>query len=158
MVATLGVVGAPAGAFGHLGYDRSLDRVATGLALRQVVPETGLIAAPPELFWVRSLAQRSVIADCKAVPYGGDPWHEWMRRIEALGGLCDPNGSQFRQLTPAAVEALQQTYGATHALLFVDDPKMEYARSHWTLLYEAPPPSDGSFRQGLALFDMTPPR
>jgi hypothetical protein len=158
LVGALALLGAPAGAFGHLDYDRSLGRVRTGLALRQALPENAVVAAPPELFWIRSLAQRSVIADCKAVPYGGDPWHEWMARMRALGGPCVNTQSGFRELSPAAVEQLQADYGATHALLFVDDPKLDHARAHWTLVYEAPPPEDGSVRQGLALFELAPLR
>ena len=161
-VGALALAGAPGGALGHLGYDRSLARVETGLALRRIVPEEAVIAAPPELFWLRSLARRSVIADCKAVPYGGNHWHEWMRRMHALGGPCDEKESEFGRLSPADIEGLQAAYGATHALLFADDPKMAHARTHWTLVYETPPPADGSVRQGLALFDLaptsTPPR
>ena len=156
VTATLAVTGAPAGAFGHVGYDRSLDRVETGLTLRRLVPEQAVLAAPPELFWVRALSQRSVIADCKAVPYGGALWLEYMSRVRALGGPCNNEESGFRRLSPADIEALQRTYGATHLLLFVDDPKVDYARRHWTLLYEGPPPGDGSFRQALALFALPP--
>jgi uncharacterized protein DUF6798 len=153
---TLALTGAPAGALGHVGYDRSLSRVETALSLRRLLPKEAVLAAPPELFWLRALSQRSVIADCKAVPYGGAPWVEYMSRVHALGGPCKKDKSDFRLLSPADIEALQRTYGATHVLLFADDAKLDYARRHWTLLYEAPPPADGSFRQGLALFALTP--
>jgi hypothetical protein len=149
---TLALTGAPAGALGHVGYDRGLGRVETGLALRRLLPEEAVVAAPPELFWVRALSQRSVIADCKAVPYGGAAWVEYMTRVRALGGPCTKGDSGFRRLSPADIEALQGSYGATHVLLFDDDPKLDYARRHWTLLYEAPPPADGSIHHGLALY------
>jgi hypothetical protein len=155
---SLVLAGAPAGALGHIGYDRSFDAVQTALTLRHLLPRDAVIAAPPETFWLRALSQRSVIADCKAVPYGGPPWHEYMSRIQALGGLCHRSGSGFRDLSPADVEALRTRYGATHALLFTDDPKMAYARRHWTQVYETPTPHDGAFPRGIAVFDLTEPR
>ena len=147
-----------AGGLGHIGYDRGLGTVQVGLAIRRILPESALILAPPELSWLRALTQRSVVADCKATPFGKAEWQEYWVRIRALGGPCHHQGSDFEHLQITDLDGLEETYGGTHVLLFTDDPKMDYARRHWTLLYEAPPPADGSIRQGLVLFDLTPLR
>ncbi|MFE4469056.1 DUF6798 domain-containing protein [Leifsonia sp. NPDC056824] len=64
--------------------DQSL--VAWGAEVRNVVPKGSVIVASPRTTWIKLVTQRAVIADCKDVPYGGEPWREWKRRLGALGG------------------------------------------------------------------------
>jgi hypothetical protein len=146
-----------AGSLGHVSYDRSLPNVSAALAIRQIVPVGGVIAAPPELYWLRSLSERSVVADCKAVPYGGSLWDEYMARIHDLGGNCQGSTSGWRDLTPADMESLRVRYGVTHVLLAPDDQKVPYARQHWRQVFVAPAQRFEFFQHGLLLFDMTQP-
>ena len=142
------------GALGHLGYDPNLPSVQAGRAVKRVVSEEGIIAAPPEITWLRPLSRRSVIADCKAVPYGGPPWEEYMRRIGDLGGKCRGTRSGFRDLTPADLEALRGRYGATHVLLYSDDSNVAYARAHWHEVLTVRAQNFDGLGRGLILFDM----
>ncbi len=143
------------GSLGRVGYDRSLPSVRAGLAIRAIVPDSGIIAAPPDLDWVRAISHRSVIADCKAVPYGGAPWDEYMQRMQALGGTCeDGRAYGWRNLTPEAVEALRGRYGVTHALLYDNDPKVAYAREHWRPVFQAPAEDFELFEHGFVLYDV----
>ncbi|SIT88805.1 DUF6798 domain-containing protein [Microbacterium sp. RU33B] len=57
-----------------------------GEEVREVVPEGAVLVAPPRFEWVKLITQRAVIADCKDVPYGGEAWEEWQRRLDVLGG------------------------------------------------------------------------
>jgi hypothetical protein len=150
------VLAAADGSLGRVGYDRSLPSVRAALAIKAIVPDDGVIAAPPQLYWLRSISQRSVVADCKAVPYGGVLWQEYMDRMAALGGTCHGRESGFGNLTPAAVEALRGRYGVTHVLLYDNDPKVAYARAHWREVFEAPAAHFEFFERGLLLFDMGP--
>lgn len=71
--------------FAFIGDD---DLRAWGAQVREVVPEGGVIVAPPRFEWVKLVTRRAVVADCKDVPYGGAAWEEWQRRLDALGGYA----------------------------------------------------------------------
>lgn len=70
------------------------DLRAWGANVRDVVPEGEVIVASPRFEWVKLVSQRAVIADCKNVPYGGEAWTNWKRRLDSLGGFeqCVPPG------------------------------------------------------------------
>jgi hypothetical protein len=157
-VVALTLVFGATGQLGRLGYDRRVGSVQVGLTLRRILPTNALIAAPPETSWLRAFTERGVIADCKATPFGKAEWREYWDRIAALGGLCNGRGSGFAKLRPSDVEALQTAYGATHVLMFQDDPKLDYARAHWKEIFAAPAPPDGSIRLGVVVFELPPPR
>jgi hypothetical protein len=157
-LAGLAIVTIAAGAqgyLGHVGYDRSLPTVRAALAIKATVPATAIIAAPPDMYWLRSISERSVVADCKAVPYGGPLWDEYMVRMRDLGGNCEGRANGWRALSPEAVESLRSRYGVTHALLQDDDPKVAYARAHWRQVFQAPAEDFEFFEHGLLLFDTT---
>lgn len=59
-----------------------------GANVRSVVPSGDVIVSSPRMEWVKLVTQRAVVADCKDVPYGGEPWREWKRRIGDLGGVA----------------------------------------------------------------------
>jgi hypothetical protein len=146
------------GTFGHLGIDTGVPGIRAALAIGARVPETAVIAAPPEIFWLRLVARRAVVADCKSGPYGGALWEEYLRRLHALGDGCTNfGGAGFRGLPVAQVEALRERYGVTHVLLDGDDPKLAYARAHWRLVYETPPQSFPYMDHGWVVFDLTSP-
>lgn len=147
------------GSLGQVGYDRSHPSVRAGLAIRAIVPDSAVIAAPPDLSWLRAISHRSVVADCKAVPYGGAPWDEYMQRMQALGGSCDEEGRAdgWRNLTPDAVEALRGRYGVTHVLLYDDDPKAAYAQEHWRPVFQPPPEDFELYEHGFVLYELAGP-
>jgi hypothetical protein len=149
-------MGASQGTFGRVGIDTSVGGIRAAVAVGRAVPETAVIAAPPEIYWLRLLSRRAVVADCKAGPYGGEAWLEYMRRVEALGG-CQGSPSHFADLTTDQIEALRGRYGVTHVLLYGNDPKIGYARAHWSLVLDAPPVDSLYLQDGWALFDMERP-
>jgi hypothetical protein len=154
----LAIVTVAAGAQGHLGrigHDRSLPTVRAALAIKAAVPDTAVIAAPPDMYWLRAISERSVVADCKAVPYGGPLWDEYMARMRDLGGNCAGRANGWQQLSPEAVESLRARYGVTHVLLQDNDPKVVYARTHWRQVFEAPAEDFEFFEHGLLVFDAT---
>jgi len=150
------ISGAAQGAFGRVGIETDIGGIRAAVAIGRAVPDTAVIAAPPEIYWLRLLSRRAVVADCKAGPYGGEAWHEYMRRLDALGG-CDGEPSHFADLTADQIEALRGRYGVTHVLLYGNDPKIGYARAHWSLVFEAPPENSLHLQHGWALFDMEQP-
>jgi hypothetical protein len=158
LLAVLAIVTVAAGAEGYLGqvgYDRSLPTVRAALAIRAAVPPTAVIAAPPDMYWLRAISERSVVADCKAVPYGGPLWDEYMARMRDLGGNCAGRENGWQQLSPEAVESLRTRYGVTHVLIQDNDPKVAYARTHWRQVFSAPAEEFEFFEQGLLVFDAT---
>jgi hypothetical protein len=159
LVAAVTVVVAAAafeGSLGRIGYDRVLPVVRVGHSIGRAVPPAAVIAAPPEIVWLRSLSRRSVVADCKAVPFGGRPWDEYVARMEALGGHCAAGGPGFDGLQPDDIQMLQAKYGATHLLLYLDDAKLPYARDHWRQVLAVPAEADQSLQRGLILFELNP--
>ncbi len=147
------LVGSSEGAFGRVGPDTSVGGIRAAVAIGRTVPETGVIAAPPEIHWLRLLSRRAVVADCKAGPYGGAAWHEYKRRLEALGG-CGRPSPRFRGLSVDQIEGLRAKYGVTHVLLYGDDPKVGYARSHWRAVYDAGPQDSLYMQHGWTLFEL----
>jgi hypothetical protein len=156
LVVGLGLLlGSAQGKLGRLGYDRSNPAIDAALSVGEDLPEDAVIAAPPGIFWLRAVSRRAVVADCKAIPYGGKPWQEYQARIEALGGRgCKPRSAEFAHLTPAAVESLQPRYGVTHVLLYPDDPKAAYARQHWRLVHQVGPRPFPFLERGWLVFEL----
>jgi hypothetical protein len=141
-----------------VGYQRADPVVAASLRLGRLLPEAAVVAAPPALVSIRALTRRAVIADCKFVPYGGAPWSEYKARIAALGGhYCGSKfNTGFARISPGAVESLRDRFGATHVLLAGDDPKLDYARAHWKLLWRAEPAEPPLLQAGWWVFQLPP--
>lgn len=55
---------------------------------RQAIPEGEIVTAGSGGSLLRLVIQRATIADCKNVPYGGEAWREWKRRISDLRADC----------------------------------------------------------------------
>ena len=107
--------------------------VALGKRIHELTPTGAVIAARPDIAWLRLMSRRAVIVDCKSVPYGGQPWHEYNERLAALGVPrpleCGADG--FSRLTPEQLIGLRSRYGATYVLLDPSDEAYDYADSHW---------------------------
>lgn len=96
------------------------DLRAWGAQVREVVPEGEVIVASPRFEWVKLVTQRAVIADCKDVPYGGDAWNEWQRRLDHLGGTdqCVAPGPQlFDELTARDLVSVADEYESDYIVL-----------------------------------------
>jgi hypothetical protein len=80
------------------------------------------LVTPPVDDKLRMVTKRAIVADCKYGPYGGDPWHEYKARMDALGGFGQCFGApNYGDLSGAAVAAAARTYGADYVLLRSDD-------------------------------------
>ncbi|MEW6476354.1 MAG: hypothetical protein AB1679_29180, partial [Actinomycetota bacterium] len=137
----------------NVGYDRSDPGVAAALAVGRVTEPGAVIAADPAIYWLRAVSRRAVVADCKGIAFGGAAWAEDNARMEALGGwACTPGLRRFAGVTADAVEALAGRYGVTHVLLAGNDPKREYAETHWDLVLETEPQAYPLMEFGWSLF------
>lgn len=150
-------------ASGTVGWQRFDPRLyqgadigAWGETVRQVVPPGSRLVAAPLATYVRMVTGRAVVADCRYAPYGGPAWHEYVARIDALGGFAqcgalDP--AYFNMLTPQQLIDAAQRYGARY--LVVEAGQRDWlpslAEHGWTIVVgpvnslqnwvlEAPPP------------------
>lgn len=104
-------------------------RFVVGEAVRDATPPGSVVAAAPSADWLRFFSRRAVIADCKAVPYGGVPWDQYQERIAALGGRNCGTDANFAALPLESLEDLAERFDATHALLSAQDPKVAAAEA-----------------------------
>lgn len=129
-----------------IGLDGSDPRVIVGRAIEDATPPGSIIAASPAHEWLRIASRRAIVADCKAVPYGGDPWREYQDRIAALGGRDCVGSTAFGALTLSDLVSLRQRFGVTHALLARDDPKRTTApEAGWRVVLDGTEPESGGF-------------
>jgi hypothetical protein len=96
------------------------DIGAWGEIVRQVVPPGSQLVAAPLATYVRMVTGRAVVADCKYVPFGGPAWHEYVARIDALGGFAqcsalDP--AYFNLMPPEQLIDAAQRYGARYLVV-----------------------------------------
>jgi hypothetical protein len=84
-----------------------------GDQVRAAVPAGDVIVTSPRNDWMKLITQRAVVADCKDVPYGGEPWREWKERIGDMGGIAQcvaPGPLLFNDLTAPQVIAIADEY------------------------------------------------
>lgn len=62
------------------------DKREWGQAVEDAVPAGEVLLHAPNAQYIRLVSGRANIADCKNVPYGGQPYAEWKERIDDLGG------------------------------------------------------------------------
>ena len=129
-----------------LGLDADDPRVVMGRAIEDATPPGSVIAAAPSLDWVRFMSRRAVVADCKAVPYGGAAWSQYQERMAALGGRACHDTDAFDELSLETVAALGERYGATHLLTTRDDPKWAAARdAGWEVVLDGTEAGSGGY-------------
>lgn len=117
-----------------------------GRAIAQATPPGSVLAAPPSMDWLRLKSRRAIVADCKAVPYGGRPWREYQERMVALGGRDCATAASFAALDLTQLRHLRDRFGATHAVLAPDDPKLAGAEAAgWVVTLEATRPDAGGY-------------
>jgi hypothetical protein len=100
-------------------------------------PGTRMIVPASFEGW-RLWSRQPVIADCKGLPYGGKPYHEWLRRIVDLYVSAGGTGclDQWPLLELADIEQMAKKYDAPVAVFITGDPKLEAARrAGWHEIY-----------------------
>lgn len=112
-----------------------------GSNVEQVVPVGEVIVAPPQLVWIKFVSERAVIADCKNVPYGGEPWAEWNRRLDDLGGWehcirLDTPG--YSAMSSEELIKVADKYGSDFIAVATDAPQQmrEMEEAGWVRVVE----------------------
>jgi hypothetical protein len=110
--------------------------VQWGIDVREEVPTGSTIIASPRAEWVKLVTQRAVVVDCKNIPYGGEPWREWNRRIEDLGGFNQcvaPGPLLFNELSARQMVRLADEYDSDFIALdaVLTDTTDELERLGW---------------------------
>jgi hypothetical protein len=111
-------------------FGPSAAELRFGAAVRSAVPTGQVILVPPWLDWARLATRRAIVVDCKTVPYGGAPWHEYLRRIDALGGLGTCKSTRLFYGVPATqLEAAARDFGARYLVTYRRDPRIGVLRT-----------------------------
>jgi hypothetical protein len=122
-------VSSPPGAFAHF----------AGEAGRHLPAGTTMLVPASWDGW-RLWSRQPVVVDCKGLPYGGAPYHEWLRRavdfyIGNAGLGCSDQWVLFK-LTD--IEKLSEKYHAPVAVFYHGDPKLAAARgAGWREVYNS---------------------
>jgi hypothetical protein len=119
-------------------------------------PGTRMIVPASWEGW-RLWSRQPVIADCKGLPYGGDPYQEWLRRIVDLYVSAGAIGciDNFNLLTLDDMERLAAKYDAPVAVFKAGDPKLRAARAAgWRELYNTARSGDKTALGDIAMFEV----
>jgi hypothetical protein len=112
---------------------------ALGAVIDRHVPPGEVIQAPPTMGVIRLTAGRSVLVDCKAVPYGGPAWADYRSRLEAIGGRggCSNGGAPYLHVPAKDMVATAGRYGARYMVLSAPDPRRgQVLEQGWRVLTE----------------------
>jgi hypothetical protein len=127
-----------------VGFRSDDGYVWIGQQLENEVPVGSVIAHPPDIEWVRLFSRRAVVGNCRAAPYGGDPWDEYKQRLAALGvdttRIYECPRSGYEALGLDDIRALRSRFEATHAAFEAPDPKIAAAQAaQWKLTWYSGP-------------------
>jgi len=106
--------------------------------LPKLMPPGSIMVTPPHISWLRYISRRAIVADFKAIPYGGPSLREWEKRIQDLGGF-DLTGEAYLNLSFDSLVKVVATYQATHVLIAYSDPKYQAAKETWPILSSSDP-------------------
>jgi hypothetical protein len=93
---------------------------AWGEQVRDAVPPGEQLLVPPSATRLRMATRRGVVVDCKLAPYGGDAWHEYRRRMEALGGFTECGADGWRKVSGEQLADFARRYGADYIVVRSD--------------------------------------
>lgn len=108
--------------------DLTGDDADAARAARRLSPEGTLWIVPARLEIFRTLSERASVVDFTSIPFQDAKMAEWRDRIDLVYGPISGKGSAaLRQMTESYRQgidwqAVQDTYGATHALLYAETP------------------------------------
>jgi hypothetical protein len=96
-----------------------------GAVIDRHVPPGQVILAQPTWGVIRLAAGRSVVVDCKAVPYGGPAWIDYRTRLDAIGGRggCSNGGAPYARVPATTLVAVANRYGARYLVMSARDPR-----------------------------------
>jgi hypothetical protein len=143
-VAELPKVTDPPGAFAHFASE----------AGARFPPGTTMLVPASWEGW-RLWSRQPVVVDCKGLPYGGPPYHEWLRRavdfyVSAGGTGCV---DEWQLLTLRDIQRLSRKYDAPVAVFFQGDPKLSAARSAgWPAVFDSSESGDRADLGDYAVF------
>jgi hypothetical protein len=125
------------------GPDPALN--AWGRSAQAVIAPGETVITPPTRWDLRMALRRAIVVDCKYVPYGGEAWQEFRRRITDVTWFLpactygDPG--PYRAQTPERFAEISRTYGARYLVL--DSPAGErlaqFTAGGWTVLVDGRP-------------------
>jgi hypothetical protein len=129
------------------GYHERYPDDVYRFAREHTPPDTRFIV-PPDMYRFRLSAQRAIVVDSKAIPFGARMLIEWYHRLEDISGTTDPASIEavddgYAKMDCARLEFLRKKYNATYAVVGKDlasdcGPWTEVYRSgkvkilHWT--------------------------
>lgn len=118
------------------------DFTVWGEKAERAVPAGETIVASPQQVWIKFVSERAVIADCKNVPYGGEPWDEWKKRLSELGGYeqcLEMRASGYNELSGDDLIDLADEYGSDFIAVATDAPdQLAYLeRAGWDQVVDA---------------------
>lgn len=98
------------------------DKREWGQTVEALVPPGEVLLHSPNAQYIRLVTMRADIADCKNVPYGGEPYAEWKRRLDDLGGWSTQcrNGfsvAPFNDLTAEQLDRIAEKYDIRYMVL-----------------------------------------
>jgi hypothetical protein len=96
-------------------------------AVREFTPNDAVILTPPLFGMLRLLADRAIVVDFKAFPFGDRDLQSWYQRMLDCYGPVLSTGfaaaldmdANYRTITDARLKAVSEKYGATFAVLYV---------------------------------------
>ena len=109
------VGGYPGAAPTSLRWPATEAEAVWGTAAREVVAPDVQVLINPNRPNLKLALERGVVVDCKDLPYGGAPYREWNRRLEALGGAnqCESSTTApYDALDAAALDRAAREFGA----------------------------------------------
>jgi hypothetical protein len=110
---------------------------AMGAVVARHVPPGQVVEAPPSFGVLRLASGRSLVVDCKGVPYGGAAWRDYRARLDALGGrgACSNGGVPYARLPAERLLATAARYGARYLVLAsYDRRRVQVQDAGWQVL------------------------
>lgn len=117
----------------RIDYKPDDGAVQLGREIEAATPPGAVLAARPDIGWIRLMSRRAVMIDCKGVPYGGQPWDEYNERLNALGvrTSLECSNAGFAALSADDIEGLAERFGVTHVLLEPTDTAFAEVNGRW---------------------------
>ena len=125
----------------QIDYSETDNAVILSRSMSTALQSNDVLASDPSIPWIRILTRRAIVVDCKGVPYGGEPWNEYIRRLGVLGVSRPDTCSGYKQLSLEKILKLPNSVGATTVLLIPDDIAYPSAREQLTIRWSSGGPN-----------------
>ena len=125
----------------QIDYLATDNEVILSRSMSTVLQPNDVLASDPSIPWIRILTRRAIVVDCKGVPYGGEPWNEYIRRLGVLGVSRPDTCVGYKQLSLEQILGFPKSVGATTVLLIPDDVAYPSAREQLTIRWSSGGPN-----------------